>query len=94
MTACYDTGDLGMRNLTVTGALQLSGVRVGEVMGLTPQHRHSDRHRSCVAASRTQPQPVGLTTKTPAHGSTWGAECGLSQWGRSGGGCIRGCVRP
>jgi len=54
--ACYDTGDLGMRNftvLTLTGALRFSGV--GEVMGLTAQHRHRDRQRSCVAASRAQP---------------------------------------
>jgi len=38
---CYDTADLGMRNITVltlTDTLRFTGVRVGEVMGLTPEY--------------------------------------------------------
>jgi hypothetical protein len=38
--ACYDSGDLGMRNftvLTLTDTLRFTGRRVGEVMGLTPE---------------------------------------------------------
>jgi Transposase DDE domain len=52
--ACYDSGDLGMRNftvLTLTGALRFTGRRVGEVMGLTPEYVSMLRGRARRAGS-------------------------------------------
>jgi hypothetical protein len=52
--ACYDSGDLGMRNVTVltlTGALRFTGRRVGEVMGLTPEYVSMLRGRARRAGS-------------------------------------------
>ncbi|MGH3802752.1 MAG: hypothetical protein ACRDTD_22030, partial [Pseudonocardiaceae bacterium] len=82
--ACFDTTDLGMRNITVqtlTETLRFTGRRVGQVMGLTPEYvselRGRARREGSAGLVSTRGRPAKLRSAEVDKALAW-REQGLS----------------
>ena len=80
VVAGYDSGDVGMRNVVVVMLTELgfAGVRVAEVMGLSPEYvstlRGRARREGSAGLVRARGRPAKLSPAQVARARAWRAE--------------------